>query len=109
MPYKDRERQLAYQRDWNARQKLQQQAQPQPASLVSVTRLAWQLDALTSQGRDLLARLNVSALAHTPYDKVAVPRVHQAMSEHLAEVQQHLTAILTGCAHLSQIAGRRVR
>jgi hypothetical protein len=97
--------QLAYQRDWNARQKLQQ-SQPQPASLGSVTRLVRQLDALTTQARDLVARLNVSALAHMPYDKLSVPRVHQAMQAHLAEVEQHVAALLAGCAHLSQIAGR---
>jgi hypothetical protein len=107
MPYKDRQQQLAYQRDWNARQKLLQQSQPQPASLGSVTRLVRQLDALTSQARDLVARLNVAALAHTPYDKVAAPHVHQAMQAHLAEVEQHVAALLAGCAHLSQSAGRR--
>jgi hypothetical protein len=107
MPYKDRQQQLVYQRDWNARQKLLQQSQPQPASLGSVTRVVRQLDALTSQARDLVARLNVSALAHMPYDKLSVPRVHQAMQTHLAEVEQHVAALLARCAHLSQIAGRR--
>jgi len=110
VPYKDPQKRAEYKQQWYESQKLLQQSQPQPASLGSVTRVVRQLDALTSQARDLVERLNVSALAHTPYDKVALPRVHQAMSEHLAEVQQHLTALLTGCAHLSQSAGRcRVR
>ena len=107
MPYKNRQRQLDYQRDWNARQKLLQQSQPQPASLGSVTRLVRQLDALTVQARDLVVRLNVAPLAHTPYDKLTAPRVHQAMNAHLAEMQQHVTALLAECAHLSQLAGRR--
>ena len=107
MPYKDPEKRRAVKRAWHERQKLLQQHQPQPSSLGSVTRLVRQLDALTSQARDLVAWLNVSTLAHTPYDKLAAPRVHQAMQAHLAEVQQRVTALLAGCAHLSQIAGRR--
>ena len=101
MPYKDRQQQLAYQRDWNARQKRQDQQQP---SLATFAREVRQLDTLAHRVLEQAERLTARPIQPIPYYTLAVARLWQAITEDTRQLWQLAGELDARTTSLAQIA-----